>query len=92
MHKCIHCGFCCRQGPCGFGENKPNSKACIHLTPDNLCSIYRKIKNHPTADISPAFGAGCCSGLNSDRRALLIEKEESRSKFFFNKKLYMEKI
>jgi ferredoxin len=87
--KCIHCGFCCRQAPCGFGKIKAGSRVCIHLTSDNLCGIYNKIKNQPSADISPAFGAGCCSGLNPDRRALLIQQKEFRSKFFSNRKVFI---
>ena len=72
MRPCIHCGYCCRQAPCCYGENTNTSNACIHLTEDNKCGIYDKVKHDI---ISPAMGAGCCSPMNTDRRDLLRKAE-----------------
>jgi len=37
------------------------------------CAIYQDIINKPQREwyCAPAFGAGCCSSLNSDRQELL---------------------
>ena len=60
---CRHCGQCCRMGNCAFGEYDPIRKQCRFLTESNLCGKYEEIINSPPeccADVSPAFGAGCC--------------------------------
>ena len=78
VSKCVNCGYCRRTAPCGWGEMKSGKdKSCRFLIPDPsrpgrwLCGIYDKIVGQPTSEISPAFGAGCCSTLNSDRRKIL---------------------
>lgn len=70
---CVHSGYCCRVRPCQFGESLPDKPQCKHLTADNKCGIYERIIALPTNNwyAEPAFGAGCCSPLNSDRDAML---------------------
>lgn len=70
---CIHSGYCCRQGPCAFGEWDEQKKQCAHLTKDDHCAIYHEIINRPVEEWywNPAFGAGCCSPGNPDRAAML---------------------
>ena len=67
---CIRRGYCCKQAPCPYGEGVP----CIQLGGDkpgeHFCKIHDYIVQQPGAEFSPAFGAGCCSTLNSDRRSL----------------------
>lgn len=62
--QCVHSGYCCRQAPCPFGKWNEHKHQCEFLTDDNMCAKYDEIKDLPGADISPAFGAGCCSPLN----------------------------
>jgi len=65
--ECVHCGFCCRQGPCPFGKWADGQ--CQFLVAWGLgfrCAIYDEIKNAPGAQIAPAFGAGCGSRLCND--------------------------
>lgn len=74
---CIHCGFCCRRCSCPFGEWDNEKKQCSYLKklPTELdqyiCEKYEVINSDPSSVISPAFGTGCCSNLNEDRRAIL---------------------
>ena len=72
-HKCIKCGFCCRQQACVYGEWDQNKQRCASLDADNLCGKYEEVKNDPA---SPAMGCGCCSSLNEDRLNKLIELGE----------------
>lgn len=84
VDKCVHCGWCCRNGPCPWGEvTSPTDRSCKFLVPGKpgrwLCGKYDEIIGQPTAEISPAFGAGCCATLfNTDRERILMEiKEEA---------------
>ena len=69
IRPCLNCGYCCKQAPCSYGEPGEGTNACKHLTPDNKCGLYgqEQISQDP---VSPAFGSGCCSPMNSDRMAL----------------------
>ena len=73
---CIQSGYCCSVAPCPFGEWDAKRGHCAHLLDANEagrrgCARFNEIKRDPSSRISPAFGAGCCSPLNSVRRALL---------------------
>jgi hypothetical protein len=85
---CRRCGYCCRRIPCQFGrpasvQPTADRVACAHLIEDDdnagrfVCAIFDEITSLPADDwpISPAFGAGCCSPFNSDRRAV-AERDE----------------
>jgi hypothetical protein len=75
MNECVHCGYCCKQVPCQFGKWDKVKQQCIHLTEENLCCIYDFIKECGLGwEHNPAFGFGCCSTLNSDRRNILQNK------------------
>jgi hypothetical protein len=41
-----------------------------------LCGIYDQIIGQPTAEFSPAFGAGCCSSMNTDRAVVMSKEQE----------------
>ena len=78
--KCVNCGYCCRFAPCGWGEvTSKKDRTCKHLVPHPtkkgrwVCGIYDRIDGQPTSEVSPAFGAGCSSALNSFRRAIIRE-------------------
>ena len=76
MHSgCVRSGFCCKQSPCPFGEWDEQAKQCAFLEGDipggYACGKFDEIKDHPRAKESPAFGSGCCSGLNEDRLEIL---------------------
>ncbi len=76
---CVRSGFCCKQAPCPFGTWDEDKKQCSFLGGERpgeyFCEKYDEILQLPPevgANIAPAFGAGCCSSLNSDRREVLI--------------------
>tara|TARA_B100000029_G_scaffold108309_2_gene99611 strand:+ start:194 stop:439 length:246 start_codon:yes stop_codon:yes gene_type:complete len=78
VSECIRSGYCCQRAPCGWGVAEENGTACIYLVGNKPgeyeCGKYDEIMAaSPTlgADISPAFGAGCCSSLNPVRIKLL---------------------
>lgn len=74
IFECVHCGYCCKKAPCPFGEVDPTTGRCIYLVEKSglyYCSEYESIKDKPGAELSPAFGAGCSSALNSDRWSIL---------------------
>lgn len=70
---CLRSGFCCRKGPCGFGESISDSNhQCKHLIEHSdtttSCGLYEEISKHPMSVISPAFGSGCCMPLFNEAR------------------------
>jgi len=71
---CLRSGFCCKQAPCPFGKWNEAKTQCEYLVGDEPggyeCGIYDEIVQQPGAELVPAFGAGCCSNLNSDRIGL----------------------
>ena len=79
---CLRSGYCCKQRPCPFGEVVSSTdRSCRYLEGDRpghyRCGIYEFISRQPAseyANISPAFGGGCCSPLNSDRTELREDK------------------
>jgi len=78
---CLRSGYCCKQRPCPYGEvTSPSNPSCRHLQRDESgryeCGIYDQIVRQPGSEISPAFGAGCCSPMNSDRQDL-VEKRST---------------
>lgn len=76
---CIQSGYCCKQAVCPFGKWDQEKHQCTYLTEDNLCGQYDYILSLPKEqwELSPAFGAGCCSPLNSDRQEILRNRASS---------------
>lgn len=72
---CLRSGYCCKKALCPFGKWNLEKTQCEHLVGEGpgkySCSIAEEIEKVPGSEISPAFGAGCCSSMNSDRGALL---------------------
>jgi len=72
---CVRSGYCCRRVPCPFGHPREGSGWCVYLGGDrpgfHWCMIHAWIKTQPGARVSPAFGAGCCSSLNGERRDVI---------------------
>ena len=74
---CVQCGHCCKVRSCGFGEWDEIKKQCKELVDWKNgtygCRIYRKIIEGKDTSwhCAPAFGAGCCANLNSDRQAIV---------------------
>ena len=83
MADCIRCGYCCRRGSCPYGAWEPFSHRCTSLVEESdgrfACALYEYIAclEPPFGGISPAFGAGCCSSLNSDRRAIAQSRDRA---------------
>jgi hypothetical protein len=74
MNECVHCGYCCKQLPCQFGKWDEEKHQCIHLTEENLCSVYDFIKECGLNwEFNPAFGFGCSNLCisNPDRQKIL---------------------
>ena len=67
---CLRCGYCCKTAACSFGEGEP----CRYLVGkgpgDYECGLYDLIVEQPDAEVTPAFGAGCCCATNPDRQEL----------------------
>ena len=68
---CLRSGFCCKLGPCPYGDGVP----CIQLGGDKpgdyFCKIHDEIQKDPMSEFAPAFGAGCCSSLFNEDRDML---------------------
>jgi len=69
---CVQCGYCCSKSVCQFGAWDADRGQCEFLTEDKKCAMYDRIKDFPEAQISPAFGAGCCSAMFNGVRAKKI--------------------
>jgi len=74
---CVGCGWCCKRSSCGFGSWDYEKKVCKELI-DNGDGTYRCGALHAITSLpqaiwyaAPAFGAGCCSNLNSDRQRIV---------------------
>lgn len=81
---CVRSGFCCKKGPCPFGESGEDG-SCTRLIKDDqgvyACEIADWIMTQPGWEFSPAFGAGCCMPLfNPEREKILnqMRKETGR--------------
>ena len=74
---CVQCGHCCRTTCCGYGTWDPVANRCTDLVdkPDGTydCGKFLEIINGTDESwrIAPAFGAGCCSSMNSARQAIM---------------------
>ena len=74
--ECLRCGWCCKRCSCGHGKYVNAEWKCGNLV-DNRdgtfsCGIHQGIIDLPPEEwiIIPAFGAGCCSPMNGDRKNL----------------------
>lgn len=77
VRSCIRSGYCCKVAICPYGEWDLDKGQCKFLGKENgeyVCGKYEIIQQKPGSDISPAFGAGCCSPMNTDRQKLLKER------------------
>lgn len=81
---CVRSGYCCKKAPCAFGTWDENLKQCKHLQKDvegqYECAIYEEITGKEFWELNPAFGAGCCSPLNSDRQRIIQEAANRSAK------------
>lgn len=79
---CLQCGHCCKVRSCGFGDWDEAKHQCVELVDNGdgtfRCAIYDKIikGDDKSWKMAPAFGAGCCSGWNSDRLELEKRRRE----------------
>ena len=73
MSDCIGCGYCCSKVPCAYGRENEEGGCAEQVFRDGRywCGIAEEIQKDPSSKWSPAFGAGCCSSLNSVRRKML---------------------
>ena len=77
---CVGSGMCCKKAPCPYGEaDETGGCRFLEVWPDDdldveryRCGRYDAIVGQPTADIAPAFGAGCCMTLFNDRRREIL--------------------
>ena len=75
---CVRSGYCCKRSPCPFGRWNRAKTQCDYLEGDRpgryACGIYDEIRDEAGGgDFGPAFGAGCCAPLNTDRRVVQLE-------------------
>jgi len=76
---CLNSGYCCTVAPCPYGTWNPERHQCKELLdPDEdgrrLCALFEVIRMDPASWISPAFGAGCCSPLNTRRKEMIQQR------------------
>ena len=82
FNPCVKCGFCCSQGPCGYGLWNKTLKRCEYLEkPDgNLqqyCKIYNEILAFEKDSNMMMMGCGCSSSMFNDmREAVLVKLKE----------------
>lgn len=75
---CVMSGFCCRSGPCAFGEMKEDNSQCKFLEDKEdgttRCGKYEEIlsMSEEKWHWNPAFGAGCCMPLFNDARERIL--------------------
>jgi hypothetical protein len=85
---CVRSGFCCKQAPCGFGKWNDAKTQCAHLEHGTdgryVCAIVDDIMKDPTWVVSPAFGAGCCSPMNLDRRQIIANMRKPMPTIHFS--------
>lgn len=85
VRACLRSGLCCKSAPCPFGFWDADRHQCIYLIvekveqgcPRYTCLQYNYIRSLPTeamADLSPAFGAGCCMTLYNEYRDAIRDK------------------
>ena len=73
---CCGCGFCCRKTTCGAAPYDHAKGRCAALVDNGdgtcKCGKYAEIMAMPQKVwwLAPAFGAGCCSPGNSDRKRI----------------------
>jgi hypothetical protein len=78
-------GFCCRRGPCAFGEWDDEKKQCSFLIDKEdgttRCGKYEEIINLPKPEWywNPAFGAGCCATLFNEARERILKQMSEQS-------------
>ncbi len=65
---CIGCSFCCRKGPCGYGEFDPVTHACKHLFWNGERWRCHIIARSPARAKTLGAGEGCCCGFNTYQR------------------------
>jgi len=71
--------------PCSFGEYGSNGwcKFLIRKEGDTLetyiCSEFDRINKHPGSKYEPAFGAGCCVSLNTQRHKIIRERRNLKN-------------
>lgn len=75
--RCVLCGFCCKQASCGAAPYDKALGRCEVLLDNGdgtySCGKYEEILAMPRHmwEMSPAFGAGCCSSINEDRKRIV---------------------
>ena len=83
---CVGSAMCCKKAPCPFGE-ADETGGCRFLEvweDDHLeveryrCGRYDEIVGQPTAEIAPAFGAGCCMPMFNERRSEILVELRTR--------------
>ncbi len=93
--RCVGSGFCCKRAVCPFGTWDAEAEQCASLVPwdgDDLtdtdtdgavtryrCAKHDEIVQHPLANFSPAFGAGCCQPLFNVERDRIVRALNQRS-------------
>lgn len=80
IKKCINCGYCCKVAACAFGVYDSQLKACEYLKEIKpglySCDQFQEILKNPLSKFNPAFGAGCCSSINSYRQDIKLKYYE----------------
>jgi len=80
---CLRSGYCCKTAACPFGTWDEVRHQCAHLGGGRpgqyACLIAAEIMGKPGWEMSPAFGAGCCSPGNSDHQKLRHEQDHRKA-------------
>ena len=82
---CVNCGYCCKQGICGYGKYDEKKKRCIYLKIYNKkirtyrCLKYKEIVEQEKDSEYPMFHCGCSSSLFNNDRKIVLNNIQSRS-------------
>ena len=84
FNPCYKCGFCCTQGPCGYGLWNKTLKRCEYLEEPNenkqrYCKIYNEIIVFEKDAGLPMMGHGCSSSMFNGIRQAVIDKLQEKT-------------
>jgi len=83
ISSCIRCGYCCKVGPCSYGETIEEHCRFLMVDDSELgtykCLIYKEIKEFEKDETWPMFDCGCSSPLFNTVRNEVIRRTKQKN-------------